>query len=88
MHVGGLTQVPRCSLTMGILSMQSGTCDVLKYPDVKQSIQPYTLLWCQSDQMEVSRSSDHVLWSLCRRREGKHGRRHVFSRWQVGRDGR
>ena len=35
MHVGGLTQVPRCFPMMDILSMQSGTCNVLKCPDVK-----------------------------------------------------
>ena len=51
-----------------------------KYPDVKQFIQPHTLLQCQLDQVEVSRSLGHVLRSLCRRREGNHGRRHVFSR--------
>ena len=39
----------------GILSMRSGTCNVLKYLNVKQS---------QSDQVEVSRSLDHVLQSF------------------------
>ena len=83
MHVGGLIRVPRCSLMMDILSMWLGICDVLKNLDVKQFGRPHTLLWYQLDQVEVLRSSDHVLQSLCRRREGKHGRHHVFSRWQV-----
>ena len=81
--VGGLIQVPRCSSMKGILSMWSGTCSVLKFHDVKQSTQLHILHWYQSGQVEVSRSSDHVLWFLCRRREGKHERCCVFSRWQV-----
>ena len=63
--------------------MQSGTCNVPKSHDVKQSAQLYILPWYQSSQVGVLRSLDHVLQSPCRRREGKHGRHHVFSRWQV-----
>ena len=83
MHVGGLTQVSRCSPMMGTLFMQSGTCNVPKNPDVKQFAQPRTLLQCQSGQMEVSRSLNHVLQFPCREIEGKNGRCYVFSRWQV-----
>ena len=82
MHVGGLIQVPRCFLMMNILFMQLGICGVPKYLDVIEFVQPHTLLQCQLDHVEILRSSDHVLQSLCRRREGKHGRHHVFSRWQ------
>ena len=63
--------------------MWLGTCGVLKFHDMKQFIQLHILLWYQSGQVEVSRSLDHVLWSLCRKREGKHERHCVFSRWQV-----
>ena len=31
-------------------------------------------------------SWDHVLQFPCKGKEGKHGRHHIFSRWQVGRD--
>ena len=88
MHVRGLIQVPRCSLTMGNLSMWLGTCDVPKCPDVKQSIQLCTLLPCQLDLVEALRNWDHVLQSLCRRREGRHGKCHVFSKWWVSGDGK
>ena len=83
MHVEGLIQVPRCFPTKGIHSTWSGTCGVLKFHNVKQSTQLHILLQYQSGQVEVLRSLDHVLWSLCRKREGKHGRCCVFSRWQV-----
>ena len=84
MHVGGLIRVPKYSLMMDILSTQSGTCNVPRCLSVRQSVQPHILLQHQSSQVVVSGSLDHVLQSLCRRREKKHGRRHVFSRWQVG----
>ena len=73
---------------MDILFMWLGICSVPKYSDVKQFVQPHTLLQCQLDQVEVLRSLDHMLQSLCRRREGKHGKHCVFSRWQVSRGGR
>ena len=38
MHIGCLTQVPRCFLMMGTPFIWSGTCDVLKCPNVKQSV--------------------------------------------------
>ena len=88
MHVGGLIWVPRCSPTMGTPSMWSDTCDVLKCPEVKQFAQPHTLLWYQLGQVEVLRSSDHVLRFPCKGKEGKHERCHVFSRWQVSGGGR
>ena len=53
MHVGGLTWVPRYSPTMDSPSMWSGTCDVPKCPDVKQSAQLHILPRCQSGQVEV-----------------------------------
>ena len=61
MHVRGLTQVSKYSPMMDTLSMWSGTCNVLKCPDVKQSIQLYILPQCLSGQVEVSRSLGHVL---------------------------
>ena len=61
MHVGGLIQVPRCSLIMSTPFMQLGTCNVLKYPNVKQSVQLHTFFQCLLDPAEVLRSLDHVL---------------------------
>ena len=66
--------------------MQSGTCDIPRFHDVKQSAQLHILLWCLLGQVEVLRSLDHVLRSLCRRKEGQCGRYCVFSRWWVNRD--
>ena len=88
MHVGGLIWVPRCFPMKDIPSMWSGTCSVPKFHNVKQSARLHILLQYQLGQMEVSRSLDHVLQSLCRRREGKHGRHCVFSRWQVSGGGK
>ena len=73
---------------MGMLSMQSGICDVLRCHSVRQFVQLHTLLQYQLGQVVDLRSSDHVLQFLCRKREGKHGKHCVFSRWMVSRDGR
>ena len=80
MHVGDLTQVSRCFPTMDIPSMQSHICNILMYPNVKQSVRLCTSLQCQLDQAEVLRSLDHVIWFPCKGREGKCGRHCVFSR--------
>ena len=68
--------------------MQSGTCDVPRFLGVRQFVQLHILLQYQLDQVVVSRSSDHVLRFPCKKREGRHGRRHVFSKWMVGGGGR
>ena len=68
--------------------MRLGTCDILQCHGVRQFVPPHTLLQYLSGQAVVSRSSGHVLWFLCRKREEWHGRCHVFSRWMVGGDGK
>ena len=88
MHVGGWIRVPRCFPTRSILSMWSGTCGVPWFLGVRQFVQLCILLRYQLDQVVVSRSSDHVLQFPCRKREGRRGRRRVFSRWMVGGGGK
>ena len=56
MHVGGLTQVPRCFLTMDTLSMQSGISIVPRGLSVRQFIQLCILPQYQSSQAVVLRS--------------------------------
>ena len=68
--------------------MRSGTCDVPWFLGVRRFVQLRILLRYQLDQVVVLRSSDHVLQFPCKKREGRHGRRCVFSRWMAGGGGK
>ena len=70
---------------MDNLFMWSGTCSIPRCPNVKQSLLLCTLFWYQSGQAEISRSWNHVLQFLCKGKEGRCGRCHVFSRWWINR---
>ena len=72
---------------MGIPSMQSGTCDIQLFHNVKQFTRLCILPQYQSGQVEVLRSLDHVLWFLV---GGKKGSMEdvMYFMWQVSEDGK